>query len=138
MRAITFEENDNLKLYRNALTGATSARGMLHVIMDIFTLYIPYFLTIIFYLAKQDASLLAIVPLVAIPIFITNQIKKKNYQRLHKHTIHPKRKKEEYTKYRFLRKFVSRRRSGSFMENICAQGQNTTNFVCPQMIKNSC
>jgi|InofroStandDraft_1065614.scaffolds.fasta_scaffold02080_20 ATP-binding cassette subfamily B protein len=99
MRAITFEENDNLKLYRNALTGATSARGMLHVIMDIFTLYIPYFLTIIFYLAKQDASLLAIVPLVAIPIFITNQIKKKNYQRLHKHTIHPKRKKEEYTKY---------------------------------------
>ena len=57
MRAITFEENDNLKLYRNALTGATSARGMLHVIMDIFTLYIPYFLTIIFYLAKQADAL---------------------------------------------------------------------------------
>ena len=33
MRAITFEENDNLKLYRNALTGATSARGMYRPLM---------------------------------------------------------------------------------------------------------
>lgn len=73
--AITFEDEDKLNLYRNALEGAVAGRGMLHVIMDMFTMYIPYFVTISIYLAKQDPGLLAIFAFIAGPVLITNQMK---------------------------------------------------------------
>lgn len=97
--AITFEDEKNLNLYRKALEGAVAGRGMLHVIMDVFTMYLPYFATISFYLVKQDSALLAIFVLIAVPIFITNQIKKRINMELHKKAVEPQRRKEEYAKY---------------------------------------
>lgn len=97
--AITFEDEENLNLYRKALEGAVAGRGMLHVIMDVFTMYLPYFVTISIYLVKQDPALLAILVLIAVPILITNQIKKRINMELHKKAVEPQRRKEEYAKY---------------------------------------
>ena len=97
--AITFEDVDKLNLYRNALEGAVAGRGMLHVIMDMFTMYIPYFVTISIYLAKQDPGLLAIFAFIAGPVLITNQMKKRIHTQLHNRAVGPQRRKEEYAKY---------------------------------------
>lgn len=97
--AITFEDEDKLNLYRNALEGAVAGRGMLHVIMDMFTMYIPYFVTISIYLAKQDPGLLAIFAFIAGPVLITNQMKKRIHTQLHNRAVGPQRRKEEYAKY---------------------------------------
>ena len=91
--AITFEDEDKLNLYRNALEGAVAGRGMLHVIMDMFTMYIPYFVTISIYLAKQDPGLLAIFAFIAGPVLITNQMKKRIHTQLHNRAVGPQRRK---------------------------------------------
>lgn len=97
--AFTFEDERDLALYRKALDGALESRGMLHVIMDVFTVYLPYFATVAVYLANQDASLLILFPLVAAPVLITNQMKKRINAKVCEDAILPQRKKEEYARY---------------------------------------
>ncbi len=97
--AQSFEDQENLELYNRALGGSTAGRGMLHVIMDVFAIYIPYFMTIAVYIVGQDASLLLIFGLIAVPVLVTNRMKKRIHTELHENAVKPKRQKEEYAKY---------------------------------------
>lgn len=97
--ALAFENEQNLDLYSKALEGATTVRGTLHTLMDVFTVYIPYFVTVSVYLANQDPSLLVILALLAVPVLVTNQIKKRINTKLHNSAVEPQRQKEEYAKY---------------------------------------
>lgn len=97
--AISFENEDNLNLYQKAFAGATAGRGMLHIIMDVFALYLPYFLTIGIYLKKQDPLLLIILVFLAAPVLITNQMKKKIHTQLNDQAVKWQRRKDEYAKY---------------------------------------
>ena len=97
--ALAFENEQNLDLYSKALEGATTVRQTLHTLMDVFTVYIPYFVTVSIYLTKQDPSLLVILALLAIPVLVTNQIKKRINTKLHNNAVVSQRKKEEYAKY---------------------------------------
>jgi ATP-binding cassette subfamily B protein len=97
--AIEFEKESELNRIKKAQEGASAGRGMLHVVMDILTLYIPYFVTIGVYFFRQDVTLLFIYPCVMIPIILTNRLKRSFSNKYSDMTTGPKRKKEEFVKY---------------------------------------
>lgn len=110
VRAITFEDEKKLALFNKALEGAVSGRGMLHVVMDVFTMYVPYLITVGIFLARQDTLLLLIFVLISLPIILTNQIKKHYNVKLQDSATNPRRRKEEYASYFVNQKYYKEMR----------------------------
>lgn len=96
---IAYENESELNGFRKALEGSTVARNQLHVIMDVLTFYIPYFLVISHYLFELKPILLIIMLLMFVPVIYSNKIKKKNHNQLENEVSQIVREKDQYFDY---------------------------------------
>lgn len=112
---IAYEDEKELNFFRKSLEGATIGRNQLHVIMDTFTLYVPYFLVISKYIFELKPMLLIIIVFMFIPVIATNKLKKKVYSDLEEEISKTVREKDEYFDYITKHEYIKETRTlGAF------------------------
>lgn len=79
---INFENKSFIRALNTAYYGAYDVRDIVHTLMDLVTIYIPYFFIMGFYLFNQNKYLPFILPMLFFPVLISNFIKVKHYDEL--------------------------------------------------------
>ena len=107
IKPIVYENQDSLNKIEKSIEGAGAARDILNVVMDIITLYIPYFFIISWYLWTLKPILVIIMLIVFVPVVLSGFITKWLNDRL-EDTVSPiRRKKTAYsdyiTKYEYIK-----------------------------------
>ena len=74
-----FENTSFLDGQLKAFNGVDDVRSIVNTIMDIFTLYLPYFIVMFIWLYKLNGLLCFIIPLIFFPILISHIIRSKYY-----------------------------------------------------------
>lgn len=107
IEALAYENEKELNFFRRSLEGATTGRNQLHVIMDIISLYLPYFFVIAKYIFDLKAELSVIFLIMFVPVIYGNRLIKKTYSDLDEGLAQVAREKDEYfdylTKYEFIK-----------------------------------
>lgn len=96
---VLYEDQKFLNLLDKALVGAREPRQVLNFIMDIFSLYIPYFFIIGWYLFSLKPTLIIVMFLVFIPVIISGYIKKHIHNNLEEKIAPIRRKKNTFSEY---------------------------------------
>lgn len=80
--AIDFENTDTLNLINKSYEGAYYVRGMVHTVMDLLTMYIPYIVIYAWYLYHCRPILPVALIMIFAPIAISQIVKKRSYAQL--------------------------------------------------------
>lgn len=80
--AIDFENTGTLNLINKSYEGAYYVRGMVHTVMDLLTMYIPYIVIYAWYLYSCRPILPAALIMIFAPIAISQIVKKRSYTQL--------------------------------------------------------
>ncbi|MGP1455259.1 MAG: hypothetical protein ACTTJ7_05800 [Treponema sp.] len=68
--AVFFEDTVYLEMKTKAYGSCYAVRRLVHVIMDILTLYLPYFVCMFIWLYRMSAVLTLVIPCIFFPVFI--------------------------------------------------------------------
>lgn len=115
-----FEQKNGLEKVEKAYSGAYSVRSYIHTIMDIITMYLPYFVLYLTYLMKCSAFLAGLLIITFFPIFVGQKIKEKYYIELEDAMSNLRQREEQYAGYYAGIKSVKESRQlhcESFLEN---------------------
>lgn len=96
---IYFKNPKNLNTIESAVYGAKSVRSVLNVFMDIFSLYIPYYLFISFYLWSLNPFFVFGMFFIFFPVIISQFYKKKYFEKLEHFHSPLRREKNIYSSY---------------------------------------
>lgn len=96
LSAAAFEDPEVLDQINQAYIGAYDVRDLVHVIMDILFLYIPYFAFMGIYLYRVQPLLPLILPLTFIPVLGSHLLRSGYYTRLDDQTVTLRRKEDHY------------------------------------------
>ena len=96
LSAVAFEDPEVLDQINQAYRGAYDVRNLVHVIMDILFLYIPYFAFMGIYLYRVQPLLPLILPLTFIPVLGSHLLRSGYYTRLDDQTVTLRRKEDHY------------------------------------------
>ncbi len=107
---IDFEEPEFLNEMQRACAGAWQQRAFANIIMDILTLYLPYFLIYGVYLYRRKPVLALAIPLIFLPKLLAQVIKSRMYLDLEEKTAPLARKEEAYASYAAERDYVKETR----------------------------
>lgn len=97
--AIDFEDPATLNLIDKARWGAYSIRGLVHVTMDLLTMYLPYFLIYSWYLYQRNPILLVLLVLIFFPVLIAQVVKERFFSQQEEEAAPIRRKKEAFAQY---------------------------------------
>lgn len=92
--AIDFENTETLNLMNKSYEGAYSVRGMVHTVMDLLTMYLPYIVVYAWYLYRCRPILPVALIIIFAPIAISQMIKKKSYAQLEDESAPLRRRRE--------------------------------------------
>lgn len=92
--AIDFENTDTLNLINKSYEGAYYVRGMVHTVMDLLTMYIPYIVIYAWYLYRCRPILPVALIMIFAPIAISQIIKKRSYAQLEDDSAPLRRRRE--------------------------------------------
>lgn len=125
---ISFEEPNQLDRINGAYSGAASVRQVVNLLMDVLTLYVPYFIIYGIYLYSLRPLLLVIFPLVVVPAVLGQFIKAKISVDAEEESAAVRRRIDAYKAYIGDREFVKETRilgaTAYFlkgMETVCRQ-----------------
>ena len=108
--ALDFETPELLNHIEKAYRGAALERRFVNVLMDIITFYVPYFVIYGIYLYKLQTSLLWIIPLIFLPMMLSQVIKAKIYVDYEEEKIPILRKEQSYISYITERDYIKETR----------------------------
>lgn len=108
--ALDFEKPDTLNLINKSYQGAFSIRDTVHVVMDILTIYLPYFIFYGWYLYRCRRILPLILALIFLPVLLAQIVKGKLYAKLEDDTAPLRRKKEHFSDYIAAKEYVKETR----------------------------
>lgn len=108
--ALDFEKPDTLNLINKSYQGAFSVRDVVHVVMDILTIYLPYFLFYGWYLYRCRRILPLVLALIFLPVLFAQIVKGKMYAKLEDDTAPLRRKKEHFSDYIASKEYVKETR----------------------------
>lgn len=94
--AVFFEDTVCLEMKTKAYGSCYAVRRLVHVIMDILTLYLPYFVCMFIWLYRMSAVLTLVIPCIFFPVFISHCIRSKYYTVLEDTLGYLNRKQEHY------------------------------------------
>lgn len=117
LNALEFEDSEMLNQISQAYRGAYDVRNLIHVLMDIVCLYVPYFVFMGLYLWHVEPVLPWILPLVFIPVIVTHMLRSGYYTRLDDLSTPLRRKEDHYKECLTTRPFFKETRAlgaGSF------------------------
>lgn len=92
--AIDFENTDTLNLINKSYEGAYYVRGMVHTVMDLLTMYIPYIVIYAWYLYRCRPILPVALIMIFAPIAISQIVKKRSYAQLEDDSAPLRRRRE--------------------------------------------
>lgn len=125
---ISFENPDQLDRINGAYSGSASARQVVNLLMDTFTMYLPYFVIYGIYLYSLRPLLLVIFPLVVVPAILGQLIKAKVSVSAEEESAVIRRRRDTYKTYIGDREFMKETRilgaTAYFfkgMETVCGQ-----------------
>lgn len=107
---IDFESPEFLNEMQRACAGAWQQRAFANIVMDIFTLYLPYFLIYGVYLYRRRPVLALAIPLIFVPKLLAQFLKSRMYLDLEEKTAPLIRKEEAYASYAAERDYVKETR----------------------------
>lgn len=107
---IDFERPEFLNEMQKACAGTWQQRAFANIIMDILTLYLPYFLIYGVYLYRRRPVLALVIPLIFVPKLLAQVIKSRMYLDLEEKTAPLIRKEEAYASYAAERDYVKETR----------------------------
>ena len=107
---IDFEAPEFLNEMQRACAGAWQQRAFANIIMDILTLYLPYFLVYGVYLYRRRPVLALAIPLIFVPKLLAQFLKSRMYLDLEEKTAPLIRKEEAYASYAAERDYVKETR----------------------------
>lgn len=107
---IDFETPELLNEIQKAQAGAWQQRAFANIIMDILTLYLPYFLIYGVYLYRRRPVLALVIPLIFLPKLLAQFIKSRMYLDLEEETAPLIRREEAYASYAAERDYVKETR----------------------------
>jgi ATP-binding cassette subfamily B protein len=93
---VVFEDPEILNQLDQAYRGALNVRSLVHVLMDIACLYIPYFVFMGLFLWRAEPMLPFILLLVFVPVLASHFLRSRYYTRLDDRTVILRRKEEHY------------------------------------------
>ncbi|MEA4884372.1 MAG: ABC transporter ATP-binding protein [Clostridia bacterium] len=109
--ALKFEDPQILNQINQAYRGAYDVRNLVHVLMDIVCLYIPYFIFMGLFLRRTEPVLPWILLLVFIPVLASHFLRSNYYTRLDDRTVMLRRKEEHYKECLTARLFFKETRA---------------------------
>lgn len=109
--ALRFEDPQILGQINQAYRGAYYVRDLIHVLMDIFCLYIPYFIFMGLFLHRTDPVLPWILLLVFIPVLASHFLRSNYHTKLDDRTVMMRRKEEHYRECLTARPFFKETRA---------------------------
>lgn len=125
---ISFENPDQLDRINGAYSGSASARQVVNLLMDTFTMYLPYFVIYGIYLYSLRPLLLVIFPFVVVPAILGQLIKAKVSVSAEEESAVIRRRRDTYKTYIGDREFMKETRilgaTAYFfkgMETVCGQ-----------------
>lgn len=107
---IDFETPELLNEMQRAYAGAYQQRAFANIVMDIFTLYLPYFIIYGVYLYRRRPVLALAIPLIFLPKLLAQVIKSRMYSDLEEKAAPLIRKEEAYASYATERDFIKETR----------------------------
>ncbi len=109
--ALSFEDPQILNQLDQAYRGAYNVRNLVHVLMDIACLYIPYFVFMGVFLRRAEPMLPLILLLVFVPVLASHFLRSRYYTRLDDRTVVLRRKEEHYKECLTARAFFKETRT---------------------------
>ncbi|HAH96976.1 MAG TPA: hypothetical protein DCL69_08790 [Firmicutes bacterium] len=109
--ALELEDPEILTQIGQAYRGAYDVRNLIHVVMDIACLYVPYFVFMGLYLWHVEPVLPWILPLVFIPVIVMHMLRSNYYTRLDDLSAPLRRKEEHYKECMTTRPFFKETRA---------------------------
>lgn len=109
--ALKFEDPEILSQMDQAYRGAYNVRNLVHVLMDIACLYIPYFVFMGVFLQRAEPMLPLILLLVFVPVLASHFLRSRYYTRLDDRTVMLRRKEEHYKECLTARAFFKETRA---------------------------
>lgn len=109
--ALSFEDPQILNQLDQAYRGAYDVRNLVHVLMDIACLYIPYFVFMGVFLRRAEPMLPLILLLVFVPVLASHFLRSRYYTRLDDRTVVLRRKEEHYKECLTARAFFKETRA---------------------------
>ena len=109
--ALKFEDPEILSQMDQAYRGAYNVRNLVHVLMDIACLYIPYFVFMGVFLQRAEPMLPLILLLVFVPVLASHFLRSRYYTRLDDRTVMLRRKEEHYMECLTARAFFKETRA---------------------------
>lgn len=109
--AIDFEKPELLNDIEKSYAGAASSRKLVHVVMDILTMYLPYFLVYGYYLYTCRPVLPLALVFIFLPVLLAQRVKEKRYAKLEDDSASLRRKKEHFADCMTAREYVKETRS---------------------------
>ena len=94
--AVKFEDPEILNQLDQAYRGALNVRGLVHVLMDIACLYVPYFVFMGLFLGRAEPLLPLTLLLVFVPVLASHSLRSRYYTRLDDRAVVLRRKEEHY------------------------------------------
>lgn len=107
---VDFETPELLNEMQRAYAGAYQQRAFANIVMDVFTLYLPYFLIYGVYLYRRRPALALAIPLIFLPKLLAQVIKSRTYSDLEEKAAPLERKEKAYASYAAERDFVKETR----------------------------
>lgn len=93
---VKFEDPEILNQLDQAYRGAPNVRSLVHVLMDIACLYVPYFVFMGLFLRRAEPMLPLILLLVFVPVLASHFLRSRYYTCLDDRTVILRRKEEHY------------------------------------------
>jgi len=109
--ALKFEDPEILSQMDQAYRGAYNVRNLVHVLMDIACLYVPYFVFMGVFLQRAEPMLPLILLLVFVPVLASHFLRSRYYTRLDDRTVMLRRKEEHYKECLTARAFFKETRA---------------------------
>ena len=109
--ALKFEDPEILSQMDQAYRGAYNVRNLVHVLMDIACLYVPYFVFMGVFLQRAEPMLPLILLLVFVPVLASHFLRSRYYTRLDDRTVMLRRKEEHYRECLTARAFFKETRA---------------------------
>ncbi len=96
LHAGMFENHQFHEMSYKAYSGAYEIRNVIHNIMDLVTIYLPYFLLMGFYLFQTDKILPFILPFIFLPVILSQWLRSKYFEEMIDSTASKKLLEEHY------------------------------------------
>lgn len=124
---IDFEDSRKLDLINKSYRSAVWVRQCLNTLIDLLVFYVPYILVTGAWLYRQDRQLVAIFPLICIPIIVFWKFKLRSYDELEQKTARVRRRKEYFAGCILDREYFKETKvlgaASRFYEKMCQEQQ---------------